>query len=83
VFFSDDGSTAVEVALKMAFRKYLVDHRLVAAASSTPVTLEVGGGRGGGRGSRGGGGGIWGGVGAGGGGGGVAGGRWGKKWAPA
>lgn len=25
VFFSDDGSTAVEVALKMGFRKYLAD----------------------------------------------------------
>ncbi|KAF1323053.1 Dethiobiotin synthase, partial [Globisporangium splendens] len=28
VYFSDDGSTAVEVGLKMAFRKYLTDHKL-------------------------------------------------------
>jgi dethiobiotin synthetase/adenosylmethionine--8-amino-7-oxononanoate aminotransferase len=28
VYFSDDGSTAVEVGLKMAFRKYVTDHNL-------------------------------------------------------
>jgi dethiobiotin synthetase/adenosylmethionine--8-amino-7-oxononanoate aminotransferase len=42
VFFSDDGSTAVEVALKMAFRKYLTDHGLAtAAAAADGVQLEV------------------------------------------
>ncbi|EFJ52827.1 hypothetical protein VOLCADRAFT_40597, partial [Volvox carteri f. nagariensis] len=38
VFFSDDGSTAVEVALKMAFRKFLADRG----------ELQLGGGGGGG-----------------------------------
>lgn len=42
MFFSDDGSTAVEVALKMAFRKYMVDQGLTeAVAGDRAVTLEV------------------------------------------
>jgi hypothetical protein len=29
VYFSDNGSTAIEIALKMAFRKFSVDHGLI------------------------------------------------------
>lgn len=39
VFFSDNGSTAVEVAIKMAFRKYLVDHDL--PIDSNPSTMQL------------------------------------------
>ncbi|GMP36456.1 hypothetical protein CsSME_00008577 [Camellia sinensis var. sinensis] len=28
-FFSDNGSTAIEIALKMAFRKFLCDHGIL------------------------------------------------------
>lgn len=44
VFFSDDGSTAVEIALKMAFRKFMVDHGMTTGVSNDeqqPVNLEV------------------------------------------
>jgi len=29
VYFSDNGSTAIEIALKMAFRKFSVEHGLI------------------------------------------------------
>ena len=29
VYFSDNGSTAIEIALKMAFRKFCVDHEAI------------------------------------------------------
>jgi dethiobiotin synthetase/adenosylmethionine--8-amino-7-oxononanoate aminotransferase len=31
VYFSDNGSTAIEIALKMAFRKFCVDHNFCEA----------------------------------------------------
>lgn len=34
VYYSDNGSTAVEIAIKMAFRKYLHDHNLLNKSSS-------------------------------------------------
>ncbi|CAM6041370.1 unnamed protein product [Sphagnum compactum] len=34
VFFSDNGSTSIEVAIKMAFRKYAIDHGLCDPADS-------------------------------------------------
>ncbi|WIA41460.1 hypothetical protein OEZ86_005037 [Tetradesmus obliquus] len=42
-FFSDDGSTAVEVALKMAFRKFMADHALLQQRDGSPdnTRLEV------------------------------------------
>lgn len=42
VFFSDDGSTAVEVALKMAFRKYLVDQGFITAKNDNSGERLVG-----------------------------------------
>ena len=34
VYYSDNGSTAVEIAIKMAFRKYLHDKNLLAICNS-------------------------------------------------
>ncbi|GLI70360.1 hypothetical protein VaNZ11_015135, partial [Volvox africanus] len=49
VFFSDDGSTAIEVALKMAFRKFLADRGelYITDVSSTGTSTNPGGGGGG------------------------------------
>ncbi|TYZ65966.1 hypothetical protein PybrP1_010962 [[Pythium] brassicae (nom. inval.)] len=38
VYFSDDGSTAVEVGLKMAFRKFVTDHGLAYSELTTTTT---------------------------------------------
>ncbi|KAL4451869.1 hypothetical protein ABPG75_007531 [Micractinium tetrahymenae] len=37
VFYTDNGSTAIEVALKMAFRKYMADHGLLDSAAELQV----------------------------------------------
>lgn len=47
MYFSDNGSTAIEIALKMALRKFLFDHRiisddLVAESAESRVELKVG-----------------------------------------
>lgn len=39
VFYSDDGSTAIEVALKMAFRKYMHDHGLTPEPGAGPQSV--------------------------------------------
>jgi 4-aminobutyrate aminotransferase-like enzyme len=43
VYYSDNGSTAVEIAIKMAFRKYLHDKNLLAESHSEmrPHNLKV------------------------------------------
>lgn len=44
-YFSDNGSTAIEIALKMAFRKYLYDHSIChdcsKVISGSPIELKV------------------------------------------
>lgn len=47
VFFSDNGSTAIEIALKMAFRKFSLEHGLIPdspedATDEKPIELMVG-----------------------------------------
>ncbi|KAI5069010.1 hypothetical protein GOP47_0015311 [Adiantum capillus-veneris] len=41
VYYSDNGSTAVEIAIKMALRKYLRDHQLLTKASQNRNTLNL------------------------------------------
>jgi dethiobiotin synthetase/adenosylmethionine--8-amino-7-oxononanoate aminotransferase len=43
VFYSDNGSTAIEVALKMAFRKYMADHQLLEEGGSGDSNSSGGG----------------------------------------
>ena len=42
VFFSDNGSTAVEVGIKMALRKYMHDHALMGETDQALEALEFG-----------------------------------------
>lgn len=37
-YFSDNGSTAIEVALKMAFRKFSLDHGIILDSSEANTT---------------------------------------------
>eukprot|EP00250_Pteridium_aquilinum_P016808 c23301_g1_i1 orf=265-2925(-) len=41
VYYSDNGSTAVEIAIKMAFRKYLHDRNLLTKSSSYSQALNL------------------------------------------
>lgn len=41
VYYSDNGSTAVEIAIKMAFRKYLHDRHLLTKSASHNNTLKL------------------------------------------
>ncbi|CAI9261209.1 unnamed protein product [Lactuca saligna] len=40
-YFSDNGSTAIEIALKMAFRKFLVDNELLLDTDENSIELKV------------------------------------------
>ena len=39
-FFSDNGSTTIEVALKMAFRKFSLDHGIVLDSTEANTTAK-------------------------------------------
>ncbi|KAK9076821.1 hypothetical protein SSX86_005155 [Deinandra increscens subsp. villosa] len=41
VYFSDNGSTAIEIALKMAFRKFLADNKLLLDLDDSSIELKV------------------------------------------
>lgn len=41
VYFSDNGSTAIEIALKMAFRKFCVDHAMLLDSAEQQIELLV------------------------------------------
>ncbi|KAK6944241.1 Aminotransferase class-III [Dillenia turbinata] len=40
-FFSDNGSTAIEIALKMAFRKFSADHGVVQNSLNTDYSIDL------------------------------------------
>lgn len=40
-FFSDNGSTAIEIALKMAFRKFSFDHGILSEDNTAGRSVEL------------------------------------------
>lgn len=40
VYYSDNGSTAIEIAIKMAFRKYICDNNLLGMSTSKFTTID-------------------------------------------